>query len=67
VRSYTVDKVRPHLIGQMDRQFLPQTVPAFAATETLNELRKKYPTTPTRKPPSIPPIFATGRPTGRRT
>ena len=42
VRGYTVDKVRPHLIDQMDRQFLPQTVPAFAATETLNELRKKY-------------------------
>ena len=43
IRSYTVERVRPHLIGQMDRQFLPQTVPAFAATETLNELRKKYP------------------------
>jgi HAMP domain-containing protein len=42
VRGYTVDKVRPHLIDRMDRQFLPQTVPAFAATETLNELRKKY-------------------------
>ena len=43
IRSYTVERVRPHLIGQLDRQFLPQTVPAFAATETLNELRKKYP------------------------
>lgn len=42
VRGYTVDKVRPHLIDQMDRQFLPQTVPAFAATETLNEMRRKY-------------------------
>ena len=42
VRGYTVDKVRPHLIDRMDRQFLPQTVPAFAATETLNEMRKKY-------------------------
>ncbi|MBK7675300.1 MAG: DUF3365 domain-containing protein [Candidatus Accumulibacter sp.] len=44
VRGYTVDKVRPHLIDRMDRQFLPQTVPAFAATETLNEMRKKYST-----------------------
>lgn len=43
VRSYTVDKVRPYLLEQMDRQFLPQTVPAFAATETLNEFRRKYP------------------------
>ena len=42
VRGYTVDKVRPHLLDQMDRQFLPQTVPAFAATETLNEMRRKY-------------------------
>ncbi len=44
VRGYTVDKVRPHLIDRMDRQFLPQTVTAFAATETLNEMRKKYST-----------------------
>ncbi|HMV18346.1 MAG TPA: DUF3365 domain-containing protein [Zoogloea sp.] len=43
VRGYTVAQVRPHLSAQMDKQFLPQTVPAFAATETLNELRKKYP------------------------
>jgi len=42
VRAYTVDQVRPHLIGQMDKVFLPQTVPAFAATETLNHLRRKY-------------------------
>jgi hypothetical protein len=27
----------------MDKQFLPQTVPAYAATETLAQLRKKYP------------------------
>mgnify|MGYP000488159224 FL=1 len=43
VRGYTVAQVRPHLSAQMDKQFLPQTVPAFAATETLSELRKKYP------------------------
>ncbi|MBN8451509.1 DUF3365 domain-containing protein [Accumulibacter sp.] len=42
VRGYTVDQVRPHLVGQMDKVFLPQTVPAFAATETLNHLRRKY-------------------------
>jgi protein-histidine pros-kinase len=42
VRAYTVDEVRPHLAGQMDKVFLPQTVPAFAATETLNHLRRKY-------------------------
>jgi len=43
VRTYTVDQIRPHLIKQMDEIFLPQTVPAYAATEAINELRKKYP------------------------
>ena len=42
VRSYTVDQIRPQLIKQMDRVFLPQSVPAYAATETINTLRKKY-------------------------
>ena len=42
VRTYTVEQVRPHLIKQMDEVFLPQTVPAFAATEATNTLRKKY-------------------------
>lgn len=42
VRAYTVDQVRPHLIKQLDEVFLPQTVPAFAATEAINTLRKKY-------------------------
>lgn len=42
VRTYTVDQIRPQLIKQMDRVFLPQSVPAYAATETINTLRKKY-------------------------
>jgi HAMP domain-containing protein len=42
VRTYTVDQIRPHLIKQLDEVFLPQTVPAFAATEAINTLRKKY-------------------------
>ena len=42
VRTYTVEQVRPHLIKMMDEVFLPQTVPAFAATEATNHLRKKY-------------------------
>src|SRR3954466_8224822 len=42
MRSYTVDQIRPHLIKQLDEVFLPQTVPAYAATETINTLRKKY-------------------------
>lgn len=43
IRGYTINQVRPHLELQLMRAFLPQSVPAFAATETLNELRKKYP------------------------
>jgi len=42
MRTYTVDQIRPHLIKQMDEVFLPQTVPAYAATETINTLRKTY-------------------------
>lgn len=43
VRGYTITQVRPHLELQLMRAFLPQTVPAFAASETMGELRKKYP------------------------
>jgi protein-histidine pros-kinase len=42
VRTYTVEQIRPHLIKQMDDVFLPQTVPAYAATEAVAQLRKKY-------------------------
>jgi protein-histidine pros-kinase len=43
IRGYTVREVKPHLESQLAETFLPQTVPAFAATETFNSLRKKYP------------------------
>jgi HAMP domain-containing protein len=43
IRAYTVDHVRPRLEKQLTDEFLPQTVPAFAATETLTMLQKKYP------------------------
>lgn len=42
VRAYTVDHIRPHLITQMAEVFLPQSVPAFAATEAINTLRQRY-------------------------
>jgi protein-histidine pros-kinase len=42
IRGYTVAQVRPHLEMQLMRVFLPQSVPAYAATETLNELRKRH-------------------------
>jgi methyl-accepting chemotaxis protein len=43
IRGYTVSQVKPHLDSQLAETFLPQTVPAYAATETFNTLRKKYP------------------------
>jgi HAMP domain-containing protein len=43
VRNYTSGQIRPLLDTQMKYSFLPQSVPAFAATEVLHELGKKYP------------------------
>src|SRR5262249_1518101 len=43
VRAYTSHQIAPLLKTQMIYSFLPQSVPAFSATEVLNELRKKYP------------------------
>lgn len=43
VRSYTVDQVKPHLDPMLVEVFLPQTVPAYAATETLASVQRKYP------------------------
>ena len=42
-RTYTVNQVKPLLETHMKYEFLPQTVPAYAATEQFNELRKKHP------------------------
>lgn len=43
MRSYTVKEVRPLLEVQNRRQFLPQTVSAYAATQLFNTLREKHP------------------------
>ena len=42
MRHYTVSQIRPNLAVDPDK-FLPQGVPAFSATEIMNQLRKKYP------------------------
>src|SRR5689334_11264662 len=44
-RDYTTRQVKPLLVGQQAhlRSFLPETVPAFAATESFGFLRAKYP------------------------
>jgi len=43
VRSYTSTQVAPLLETQMKYAFLPQSVPAFSATEGFNNLHTKYP------------------------
>jgi HAMP domain-containing protein len=43
VRGYTVQQVKPLLEMQLRRAFLPQSVPAYAATEIFNGLRTNYP------------------------
>jgi HAMP domain-containing protein len=43
-RDYTTKEIKPLLVAQQEHQrsFLPQTVPAFAATENFNYLRASY-------------------------
>lgn len=44
MRSYTTQQIQPLLTGeQFQQSFHPQTVPAYAATESFNYLRAKYP------------------------
>ena len=43
MRSYTTAFIKPHLDQRLEIEFLPQTVPAFAATETVLSLRKQFP------------------------
>ncbi len=42
-RSYTSEQMVPLLAQLMSDRFLPQTVPSFAATESLQRLRAKFP------------------------
>ena len=43
IRSYTTDEIKPHLDPMNAERFLPQTVPAYAATETLRRLHDRFP------------------------
>lgn len=42
-RAYTVKQIQPLLTLQMKRQFLPQTVAAYAATQSFSALRASFP------------------------
>ncbi len=41
-RDYTNEQIKPLLAGQLDAEFLPQSVPAFGATEQFNALHAKF-------------------------
>ncbi|MDT8403367.1 DUF3365 domain-containing protein [Sulfuriflexus sp.] len=43
IRSYTIKEVKPLLSKQLEKKFLPQTVPSYAATQNFNALREKNP------------------------
>ncbi len=64
-RGYTSKQVRPLLETQMKYQFLPQSVPAFAAKSSSATCARNSPITTTRKRRSIQPIPATAPPTGK--
>jgi len=43
VREYTVSEIKPLLVIQQTRKFIPQIVPAYAATQYANRFQKKHP------------------------
>lgn len=43
IRGYTVSEIRPLLKEQMEHEFLPQSVPAYAATQSFDKIRKNHP------------------------
>ncbi|MBI1425072.1 MAG: DUF3365 domain-containing protein [Gammaproteobacteria bacterium] len=43
IRGYTISEIRPLLADQMQTHFLPQTVPAYAATTSFGKLREDHP------------------------
>ena len=70
MRNYTSKQIKPLLETQMKYTFLPQTVPAYAATEQFNELRKKHPDYTYKEAtlnPTNPRNRATGPTIGKQT
>ena len=43
VRTYTVEEIKPLLVTQLRHTFLPQSVPAYAATQSFLRLQKHNP------------------------
>ncbi|MEJ2362878.1 MAG: DUF3365 domain-containing protein [Gammaproteobacteria bacterium] len=66
IRSYTVNQIGPLIGSQMTHKFLPQSVPAYAATQNINGLRKRYPNF-TYKEATLNPTNPNARATGWET
>jgi HAMP domain-containing protein len=43
VRKYTADEIQPLLAAQLQAEFLPQSIPSYAATQNLDKLRVNHP------------------------
>ena len=43
VRAYTAEEVEPLLRKQMDKEFLPQTIPFYAATQNFLKVQQNHP------------------------
>jgi protein-histidine pros-kinase len=43
VRAYTVGEIKPLLVIQQTRKFIPQTVPAYAASKYVSRFQQKHP------------------------
>ena len=43
MRGYTIEEIKPLLVPHMENRFLPQTVPAYSATQAFNKLRETHP------------------------
>ena len=41
-RSYTSQEIKPLLMAQLDKEFLPQSVPSYAATQSFAKLHEIY-------------------------
>ncbi|MEO8189567.1 MAG: DUF3365 domain-containing protein [Acidobacteriota bacterium] len=42
-RGYTNKQIKPLLAGRLSEEFLPQTIPAYSATEIFNTIRETHP------------------------
>jgi HAMP domain-containing protein len=50
MRAYTTDEIDPLLDAQLAKEFLPQSVPSYAATHNFSRLRERHPEYVYREP-----------------